>query len=124
MNELFTEDEIVVVDEHLKNLKGKILQEENATFFTLKEYNIKGVSKYPFNWFKKRKEVRMFYIESLTLEFADGSYTHTEDDMCSLNGMNMMMECQLRFSKLEKELIKFTISTGITLKYGKLELLN
>ena len=124
MVELFTEDDIIMVGDHLKRLKGMILQDDNDEFFVLKDYSIEGISEYPFNWFKKRKEVRMFYIDSMTLETAEGEYVHSDDNMCSIDGLNMLMESQVRYSKLEKNLIKFTLKTGITLNFGKLETLN
>lgn len=122
MRELYSENYAIEIGKHLKILKGKILQDQHGEFFYLKDFNIEGVSEYPFNWFKKRKEVRRFYIESLTLESADGVHVHVEDSMCSVDGLNMLMESQLRYSKLEKNLIKFTLKTGITLNYGKLEI--
>ena len=110
--ELYSEEEIVTVDEHLKNLKGKILQSNEGEFFKLKNYKIKGVSLYPFNWFKERKEVRMFYIESITIDSSEGTYYHENDIVCTMDGIKIFIESQERFNDLEKRLITFSLKTN------------
>jgi hypothetical protein len=117
---LFTEDEIIIVGEDLKNLKGKILLDDHNEFFVLKDYNIKSFTITDGGWFKKKTEEQAFYIDFITLTGVDEDITHKDNDMCSLRGVRTLLEYRVNFSKLEKNLIKFTLKNSITLKYGEL----
>ena len=117
---LFTEDEIIIVGENLKTLKGKILMDNHNEFFVLKDYDIKSTSYKEWNIFKPNKEVTLFYIDFITLTGADDDHTHKNDDMCSRIGVRTLLEYLVKFRTLEKTLNKFTLKNSITLKYGEL----
>ena len=117
---LFTEDEIIIVGENLKTLKGKILMDNHNEFFVLKDYDIKSTSYKEWNIFKPNKEVTLFYIDFITLTSAEEDIIHRDDDICSHRGLSTLSEYQVNFSRLEKNLIKFTLKNSITLKYGEL----
>ena len=116
---LFTEDEIIVIGEDLKNLKGMILLDDHNELFVLKDYNIKSFTITDGGWFKKKTEEQTFYIDFITLT-GDEDHIHQDDDMCSRRGVRTLLEYRVNFSKLEKNLIKFTLKNSITLKYGEL----
>ena len=117
---LFTEDEIIIVGEDLKNLKGKTLMDNNNQFFTLKDYDIKSTSYKEWNIFKPNTEVTVFYIDFITLIGAEEDYVHQGDDMCSHRGVRTLLEYRVNFRTLEKNLNKFTLKNGIQMNFGQL----
>ena len=117
---LFTEDEIIIVGEDLKNLKGKTLMDNNNQFFTLKDYDIKSTSYKEWNIFKPNEEVTVFYIDFITLTGAEEDYVHKDDDMCSHRGVRTLLEYRVNFRTLEKNLNKFTLKNGIQMNFGQL----
>lgn len=117
---LYTEDEIILIGDHLKNLKGKILMDDHKQFFILKDFDIKSVTVEEFRLFKPNVKVQKFYIDSMTLSSGDEEYIHQDDIMCSVHGIKTLMDYQVNYSALEKNLINFTLKNKITLKYGDL----
>ena len=94
--------------------------DDNGEFFTLKSFETEGIDISKYKMFKFRSKVtkRMFFIKQLVLEGGDGIYTHEDDEMCSLEGVNKLMKFYVNYSKLEKNLIKFVIKTGISLNFN------
>lgn len=116
---LYTEDEIIQIGDHLKNLKGKILMDNHNNFFKLKDFDIKSITTEELRLFKPNVEVQHFYIDSITLTGGDEEYVHQDDNMCSIHGVKTLMNYQVNYSSLEKNLIKFTLKNEIILKYGE-----
>jgi len=128
MDNLYSEDDIIEITKHLKELVGKILMDDNGEFFTLKSFDIQGTDVEEFNLFKPNTTGRMFFINELVLEGAEGSYTHNNHHtyildgslICTLDGVHSLLGYHLNYIKLQRSLIKFTSKTGIELKFGKL----
>lgn len=122
MEDLYTEDDIIELDDYLKGLVGKILLDENGEFFTLKSFDIQGKDVEEFKLFSKNSTNRMFYINQLIIEGDDKTYIHKNDEMCSIAGIKSLKDYELNYSRLQLNLIKFTLRNDITLKFGKPEL--
>lgn len=118
--DLYTEDEIILIDDLLKNLKDKILMDDHQEFFILKDFNIKSITTKEFRLFKPNVEVQQFYINTITIGNGAKDYVHQDDAMCTTYGINSLMNYRLNYFTLEKNLIKFTLNNGISLKFGGL----
>ena len=100
--ELYTEDEIIEIGDHLKALKDKTIIDINDDFFTLKDYDIKSTETDVFNWFGKNEIVNMFYIDFITLSNGDEDFVHNADNkqMCSAIGVDLLVKYRERFINL------------------------
>ena len=74
--EYYTEDEIVTMGNHLRNLKGMILLDAHDEFFILKDYEIKSEIREVYRMFKPNLEVNEFYIDSITITGDGDDYVH------------------------------------------------
>jgi hypothetical protein len=118
--EYYTEDEIIKIGDHLKNLKGMILLDADDEFFILKDYDIKSEEIELFNWFKTNLHVQQFYIDTITITGDGDDYVHQDDDMCTLEGVTTLMEFHANYTALQTKLVKFTLKNGIQLNFGEL----
>lgn len=116
---IYTEDDIVELTNHLKNLKGKILMDNNGDFFTLKSYDIQGVDHLEWNgFFRPKKKTRMFLIHNIVLAGDDGDHIYEDDQMCSAHGVKSLMQYHLNYTALQSKLIKFTTKHDLHLNFG------
>jgi len=121
--EYYTEDEIVTMGNHLRNLKGMILLDAHDEFFILKDYEIKSEIREVYRMFKPNLEVNEFYIDSITITGDGDDYVHEDgDEMCTLDGVKTLMEFHRNYTALQTKLIKFTLKNGIQLNFGKLNI--
>ncbi len=107
---LYTEDEIILIGESLKELKGKAILDYNLDFFKLIDYDIKSMEVEMFNWFGKNLVVNMFYIETMTLTNGEEEFNYSsekDDGMCTALGVDSMMEYRERFIKQQKNYLAF-----------------
>ncbi len=122
--DLYSEDEIIELDVHLKNLVGKELMDDSDEFYVLKSFNIVGIDHTIYHLFRRNEDVRMFYIQQLVIEGSEETYTHEDDEMCSADGVLTLMNHLERYSRLRMKLIKFGIRTGISLDFTSMKVLN
>lgn len=118
---VYTEDEIILIGDDLKSLKGNILLDNHGDFFILKDFDIEGEDSLIWNGlFKPKKAVRMFLIKNIVLSGDDGEYTHLNDQMCSALGVKTLLQYRDNYIALQTKLNKFTVNNVITLNFGKL----
>lgn len=119
-----TEDDIVELENKIKPLLNMPLLDDENEMFMVTDYDIEGVDMSEFNWFKKRKVVRMFFIKSITIKNSKDEFIHENDFICSITGIQKLWDYRLNFSKLEKNLVKFTLNNKISMIFGMPEILN
>lgn len=113
------EDEIIIIEDKLKALLNMPLLDENNEMFVIKNYKIVGIDVKQFNWFRKPKTKCSFYIDFIEINTSRGEmYTYTEDEMCTLSGLNRLWDCRKNYSDLEKEMTLFVINNKIPISFN------
>lgn len=114
----YDEDIIIKLRDELDKLKGMILLDYHGDMFTLTDYQIESIT-YKVGFWKK-KEKTEFYIKSINLSSGTKDYYHENDDLCSFYGVTTLMDYHLRWTDLQKKLIKFSMDTGIPLNFSSM----
>ena len=114
--ELYSENTIIDLRNHMDNLRGMILMDENDELFIFKDYYISSFSH--IKGLFKKKEVNEFYIKWVKI-ISNGEEIVRDDSMiCSLNGIMTLMNYHDRWIKHQSKLVRFSLTTGTPLNFS------
>jgi hypothetical protein len=116
MKYYYSEDIIISLRDKLNSVKGLILMDDDNELMILKDFYIESVTTTK-GLFKKR-EVTEFYIKRLEFSSGKNAWTHEDDGMCTWYGVDKILMAHLRWTDLQKKLIKFSLDTGMPLNFS------
>lgn len=115
-NELYDEDIIIDLRNHMNNLKGNILMDSKNSLFIFEDFEIESVTH--MKGLFRKKEVTEFYIKWIKLS-SEGILIFKDDNhVCSMYGVETLMSCRERWLELQSNLIKLSTTTGMTLNFS------